>query len=64
MARALIKTFQLRAEKIEEIGNIIDNIWFLFDHDGSGVIEMEEFAAPDNFADTIIQTLNFNLRMA
>ena len=35
----------------------LDNVWFIFDLDGSGHIEMSEFVRPDGLADTIIATI-------
>ena len=55
--RALIKTFRLDGRETTNIADIIDNIWVLFDTDGSGSIEIDEFVAPDNLADTILAQL-------
>lgn len=58
MIRALIKTFaSSNRDKIAVIQETVMMIWSIFDEDGSGVIEIDEFVAPDNFADTIIASM-------
>ena len=57
IARALIKTFRMFHVDQDSVVNVLDMIWPIFDGDNSGVIEMKEFIAPDNLADTIIAQL-------
>lgn len=40
----------------------IDCVWSIFDHDGSGSIDIEEFTAEGGLADTIIASVNFEER--
>ena len=58
VTRALIKTFKFHARNdiATQIRSTLDNIWCIFDSDSSGTIEMNEFIATDNLADTIIAT--------
>ena len=58
VTRALIKTFRhhSRPDIANEIRSTLNNVWFLFDTDSSGTIEMNEFIQEDNLADTIIAT--------
>jgi len=51
VCRALIKT--LRQVDRQAIVSIIDCIWPMFDTDGSGSVDYNEFIAPDGLADTI-----------
>jgi Ca2+-binding EF-hand superfamily protein len=57
--RALVKTFkfQHRDDIASQIRLTLDNVWFIFDLDGSGHIEMSEFVRSDGLADTIIATI-------
>lgn len=59
VVRALIKTFkfQQRDDIASQIRSNLDAIWCIFDHDGSGTIEMNEFIQADGLADTIIVTV-------
>ena len=58
ICRALIKTLHLSGAARSGIGDTLDNIWCLFDHDGSGSVELSEFIARDGLADTLIAELN------
>lgn len=53
VCRALIKTFRLLGEDTTTIASTLDNIWNIFDTDGSGEIEIGEFIASGNLADAI-----------
>lgn len=55
---AVLRTFELSDSEASEVAECLDRIWCLFDSDGSGSIELSEFEAPDNLADTIIATMN------
>lgn len=66
LTRALIKTFRLSSgrttpgsrardlRKVEEMRQVIEAVWPIFDTDGSMSIETAEFVARDGLADTII----------
>jgi Ca2+-binding EF-hand superfamily protein len=56
MCRALIKTFKLSSSNLQvrEMTDMLDNVWFMFDTDGSGEIDIDEFCQPNGLADTII----------
>lgn len=56
VTRALIKSFKLSSDlsKVREMREIVDNIWFVFDTDHSGEIDLSEFVADGGLADTII----------
>lgn len=53
VARALIKTLRLLNIDRSALTATIDDIWPIFDTDGSGQISMQEFCATDGLADTI-----------
>jgi Ca2+-binding EF-hand superfamily protein len=55
--RALVKTFRLYDIEYHTVVNMVDIIWPLFDVDGSGKIDINEFVQPDNLADTICAQL-------
>lgn len=58
--RAVIKTLRYASSSprtVQDVRGTIDAIWGLFDSDNSGVIEISEFLAPDNLADTLIATI-------
>jgi hypothetical protein len=59
IVRALIKTFRMTYGAIlaREIAETLDAIWVIFDHDGSGSIEMDEFISRDGLCDTILASL-------
>lgn len=60
VARAIIKTFGLSSSntKVAETVEMLDNIWFIFDTDGSGDIDIDEFCAGNGLGDTIIASLS------
>lgn len=62
IARALIKTFRMTYGPIlmGEISQTLDAIWGIFDQDGSGSIEIDEFISPDGLCDTILASLAFH----
>ena len=65
MVRALIKSFKLSEsiEKVNMMRETVDAVWPIFDTDGSGEIEVAEFALPDEgLADSIIASLGGALR--
>lgn len=54
VGRALMKTFKvLRVDRSAVLGTL-EIVWPIFDVDGSGKVDKNEFIAPDNLADTII----------
>jgi Ca2+-binding EF-hand superfamily protein len=53
ITRALIKTFRMYDMSASDIKAIVDAIWPIFDEDGSGVIEKDEFCAPNNLAEAL-----------
>jgi Ca2+-binding EF-hand superfamily protein len=55
--RALIKTFHLYDYNTSHVRDMVEAIWPIFDVDGSGSIDKEEFVSTDNLADTIIAQL-------
>ncbi len=58
--RAFIQTFHVSRDlrQVENMREVIQNVWCIFDTDGSGEIDKNEFLARDGLADTIIATLN------
>lgn len=56
LCRAIVKTFRHMDNQHapKEIAAMLDVVWPIFDSDGSGEIEIEEFCAPDNLGDTIL----------
>ena len=59
VVRALVKTFNLSEngqgyDAIRDMREIVDNVWCIFDHDGGGDIDREEFIARNGLADAII----------
>ena len=60
MVRALLKTLQVTHDPVAvtQMRGTIDAVWCIFDDDGSGSIERDEFLRPgDGLADTIIATV-------
>jgi hypothetical protein len=60
VVRGLIQTFKLgqRPERMEHIRGTVEAVWPIFDTDGSGSVDKQEFLKPgDGLADTIIATL-------
>lgn len=60
VVRGLIQTFKMGhdAQRMDQIRGTVEAVWPIFDTDGSGSIEREEFLkAGDGLADTIIATL-------
>jgi len=57
--RALTQTLGLceEAGKVAELRSTLDNIWTVFDTDGSGAVDGAEFIARDGLADTLAATL-------
>ena len=61
--RAIVKTFRLReggegdAHRALNIASTLDAVWPLFDHDGSGEIDVDEFTTTDGLCDTLLATL-------
>merc|ERR1712046_241061 len=60
LLRALVHTFRLEQDygRVRTMRECIDNMWCLFDDDGSGSIEMDEFISPDSLANCIIATMD------
>jgi hypothetical protein len=58
VVRAVIKTFGLVGDsaQITSMREMLDAVWCIFDDDGSGVIERDEFTRKDGLADTILAT--------
>lgn len=54
VTRALIKTFRLFSIDHRVVREMLDNIWFMFDGDGSGKIDKREFTGSDGLGDTVI----------
>lgn len=57
VSRALVKTFRLYHVDRSAVLSTLEVIWPIFDIDGSGQIDRQEFLAPDNLAETIIAQL-------
>lgn len=59
IVRGLIKTFNLSSSfsKINELREILDNVWSIFDTDGSGSIELNEFLQRDGLGETLVASL-------
>ena len=62
IVRALIKTFRLTngPDLARNIADTLDSIWCIFDTDGSGSIEMDEFLTPDGLCDSILASLSLH----
>lgn len=61
VVRALIKTLHLSSQQMDAVCECIEAIWPIFDTDGSGSIERDEFLLPCNgLADTIIAQLGIS----
>jgi Ca2+-binding EF-hand superfamily protein len=59
ICRALIKTLHLKSQQQKaSIADTLDNIWCLFDHDGSGEVDQAEFIAPEGLAETLSAELS------
>eukprot|EP00281_Chroomonas_sp_CCMP1168_P009241 CAMPEP_0206272876 /NCGR_PEP_ID=MMETSP0047_2-20121206/34258_1 /ASSEMBLY_ACC=CAM_ASM_000192 /TAXON_ID=195065 /ORGANISM="Chroomonas mesostigmatica_cf, Strain CCMP1168" /LENGTH=249 /DNA_ID=CAMNT_0053701859 /DNA_START=68 /DNA_END=818 /DNA_ORIENTATION=- len=61
IVRALIKTFKLSEDhsRIESMREMVTAVWAIFDTDGSGGIDTEEFSRPgDGLADSITASMN------
>jgi len=60
VVRALLKTLRMTHEplQVQMMRGTIEAVWCIFDEDGSGCIERDEFLRPgDGLADTIIATV-------
>ena len=59
VVRALVKTFQLsyNLATLEELRQTVNAVWPMFDLDGSGSIDVDEFVARDGLGDTLIASL-------
>lgn len=60
VVRALLKTLQLTSDpaRVAQMRSTLDAIWCLFDEDGSGTVDRQEFLkAGEGLADTIIATI-------
>jgi Ca2+-binding EF-hand superfamily protein len=58
LVRAVVKTLRLEAvHDVSALRSVIEAVWFLFDSDGNGVIDLGEFLATDGLADTLLATL-------
>ena len=60
IVRALIKTFKMSEDhaRMNAMRDIVGAVWAVFDSDGSGSIEIDEFTAPgDGLADAIIASM-------
>ena len=58
--RALLKTFRMTTDpaRVQMMRGTIDAVWPIFDDDGSGSVDREEFLRPnEGLADTIVATL-------
>jgi len=53
VTRGLTKTFRMYHMNPEEVQNMVENLWSLFDDDGNGVISRAEFLRPDGLGETI-----------
>merc|ERR1712048_1378852 len=59
--RSLVKTFNLNAdlERLQALRGVLDALWYLFDPDGSGDIDMAEFCKGEvGLGDTLILNLS------
>ncbi|KAJ8611979.1 hypothetical protein CTAYLR_004375 [Chrysophaeum taylorii] len=64
--RALAKTFDLEKDptKTHTMGQTLDAVWGLFDLDGNGTIDRNEFTARDGLGDTLAANLSHMRRRA
>ena len=60
LIRALIKTFRFTQgpELLRDLSDTVNAIWPIFDTDGNGCIDMEEFIMNDGLRDTILASLS------
>ena len=60
IVRALIKTFELSddANRVAQVADVVEAVWGIFDTDGSGEIDREEFVERDGLADSIIASMD------
>jgi Ca2+-binding EF-hand superfamily protein len=58
LVRALVKTLRLEAGvDANAVRAMMDAIWFIFDSNGDGTIDVDEFVAPGALGDTLLATL-------
>jgi Ca2+-binding EF-hand superfamily protein len=57
IVRALVKTFQIRPEKIGETRDTVRAVWGIFDVDNSGAVDLSEFISRDGLGETLIASL-------
>ena len=57
--RALAKTFKISTAlyKVQEMKDVLDAVWAVFDTDGSGEIDMTEFLQPDGLGESLVASL-------
>jgi hypothetical protein len=57
--RALIKTFRRRDGSVEvaSMRDTLDAVWGLFDTDGGGTVDLDEFTQSDGLCDTILASI-------
>ena len=65
LVRALVKTFMLGkgVQQIRNMTETLTTLWALFDDDGSGTIEIDEFLRPNTgLADTVLAQMRAEAR--
>jgi hypothetical protein len=58
VTRALLKTFALSSQNmaaVDALRDVVNSVWFVFDHDNDGIIDKNEFVADNGLADAIIE---------
>jgi len=59
--RALMKTFKLGEDgsmhRVHTMRETLDAVWPIFDHDGNGSIEFQEFVAPNGLGNTLAMSV-------
>jgi Ca2+-binding EF-hand superfamily protein len=58
--RALIKTFHIHeVPELRALSDVVSAVWCIFDDDGSGEIDEEEFLRRDGLCETLVASLGF-----
>jgi Ca2+-binding EF-hand superfamily protein len=62
IVRALMKTFRIERRRTDDVAEVINAVWPIFDFDGNGTISFPEFINGDGLADTIVAQLDHRER--
>jgi Ca2+-binding EF-hand superfamily protein len=61
IVRALIKTFKLSTDlkRVQDMRDVVETIWSIFDHDNSGTVDLAEFISRDGLGESLCASLSF-----